>query len=57
VTGEKDFNLANTKAVYEHGFKKEGFKFAKLLEVPGMSHSPCPAEWLDKGLDFLDKPK
>jgi hypothetical protein len=57
VTGEKDFNLGNTKAVYEHGFKKEGFKFAKLLEVPGLSHAPCPAEWLDKGLDFLDKPK
>src|SRR5262245_415207 len=57
VTGEKDFNLANTKAVYEHGFKKEGFKNAKLIEVPGMSHSPAPADWLDKGLDFLDKPK
>lgn len=57
VTGEKDFNLANTKAVYEHGFKKEGFKNAKLLEVPGMGHSPAPAEWFDKGLDFLDKPK
>jgi predicted esterase len=57
VTGEKDFNLANTRAVYEHGFKKEGFKNAKLLEVPGMGHSPAPAEWLDKGLEFLDKPK
>ena len=57
VTGEKDFNLANTKAVYEHGFKKEGFKNAKLLEVPGMAHAPAPAEWLDKGLEFLDKPK
>ena len=57
VTGEKDFNLSNTRAVYEHGFKKEGFKFAKLLEVPGMGHSAPPAEWFEKGLDFLDKPK
>ena len=57
VTGEKDFNLSNTRAVYEHGFKKEGFKYAKLLEVPGMSHSPPPAEWFEKGLEFLDKPK
>ena len=57
VTGEKDFNLANTRAVYEHGFKKEGFKFAKLLEVPGMNHSTPPAEWFEKGLDFLDKSK
>jgi predicted esterase len=57
VTGEKDFNLSDTRIVYEQGFKKEGFKFAKLLEVPGMGHSPPPAEWFEKGLDFLDKPK
>jgi len=57
VTGEKDFNLANTRAVFEHGFKKEGFKNAKLLEVPGLSHAPPPADWFDKGLEFLDKPK
>jgi hypothetical protein len=57
VTGEKDFNLANTKAVFEHGFKKEGFKFAKLLEVPSLAHAPPPAEWFDQGLEFLDKPK
>jgi predicted esterase len=57
VTGEKDMNLSNTRAVYEHGFKKEGFKFAKLLEVPSMGHSPPPPEWFEKGLDFLDKPK
>jgi hypothetical protein len=57
VTGEKDFNLKNTRAVYEEGFKKEGFKFAKVLEVPGMGHSPPAPEWLEKGLDFLDKPK
>lgn len=57
VAGEKDFNLANTRAVYEHGFKKEGFRNAKLLEIPGMAHSPAPADWLDQGLEFLDKPK
>jgi hypothetical protein len=57
VTGEKDFNLANTRAVFEHGFKKEGFKMAKLLEVPGLAHAPPSADWFDKGLEFLDKPK
>lgn len=57
VTGEKDFNLKNTQAVYEHGFRKEGFKHAKVLEVPGMGHAPPPAEWLEKGLEFLDNPK
>ncbi|MBI3856883.1 MAG: hypothetical protein HY293_14445 [Planctomycetes bacterium] len=57
VTGEKDMNLKNTQAVYDLGFKKEGFKHALLMEVPGMGHSPPPAEWFDKGLDFLDTPK
>ena len=44
VTGEKDFNLKNTRAVFEHGFKKEGFKRALLLEVPGLAHSPPAAD-------------
>ena len=57
VTGEKDFNLKNTKAVHELGFKKEGFKRALLLEVPGLGHAPPAADWLEKGLDFLDKTK
>jgi predicted esterase len=57
VTGEKDMNLKNTRAVYELGFKKEGFKHVLLLEVPGMGHATPPAEWFDKGLNFLDNPK
>jgi predicted esterase len=57
VTGEKDSNLKNTRAVYEHGFRQEGFKHVLLLEVPGMGHATPPAEWFDKGLNFLDNPK
>jgi hypothetical protein len=57
VTGEKDMNLKNTQAVYDLGFKKEGFKHVLLLNVPDMGHSPPPAEWFDKGLEFLDSPK
>jgi len=57
VTGEKDMNLENTRAVYALGFKKEGFKHAQVLEVPGMGHRPPPADWFDKGLNFLDDPK
>jgi hypothetical protein len=57
VTGEKDMNLKNTRAVYELGFKPEGFKHAMVLEVPGMGHATPPAEWFDKGLNFLDTSK
>jgi hypothetical protein len=56
ITGEKDFNLANTKAVFEHGFKKEGFKRATLIEVPGLGHAPPAPEILDQALQFLDAP-
>ncbi len=57
VTGEKDMNLKNTRAVYEFGFKPEGFKHAMVLEVPGMGHQAPPAEWFEKGLHALDLPK
>jgi len=57
VTGEKDMNLKETRSVYENGFRKEGFKHSLILEVPGMGHSAPPADWFDKGLNFLDKPK
>jgi hypothetical protein len=28
-----------------------------VLEVPGMGHATPPAEWFDKGLNFLDGAK
>ena len=54
ITGEKDFNLANTKAVFEQGFRKEGFRRATLIEVPGLGHAPPAAEVLEQALQFLD---
>lgn len=54
VTGEKDFNLGNTSAVFENGFKKEGFKHVDLINVPGQGHQPPQAEWLKKAIEFLD---
>ena len=57
LTGEKDFNLANTRGVYENGFRKEGFRHTQLLEVPGHGHQPPPAEWLEKAIEFLDEGK
>jgi hypothetical protein len=57
MTGEKDFNRAGTKAVFEQGFKKEGFASVTYLEAPGVGHNLPPAKWLDQGLDFLDAGK
>ncbi len=54
VTGEKDFNLKNTSAVFENGFKKEGFKSVELMNIPGQGHQPPKAEWLKKAIEFLD---
>lgn len=57
ITGEKDFNLANTQAVYENGFKKEGFKSVELMNIPAQGHQPPKAEWLKKAIEFLDAGK
>ncbi|MBI5800709.1 MAG: hypothetical protein HZA92_08300 [Verrucomicrobia bacterium] len=57
VTGEKDFNRIGTKAVFEMGFKKEGFANVTYLEAPGVAHSLPPAKWLEQGLVFLDTGK
>jgi dienelactone hydrolase len=57
VTGEKDFNRAGTKTLFEQGFKKEGFANVTYLEVPGQGHGLPSAKWLEQGLDFLDTGK
>lgn len=55
VTGEKDFNRENTRAAEEHGFRAEGFANVLYLEVPGIGHALPEAQWLEQGLDFLDR--
>jgi len=55
ITGEKDFNLPNTQAVFTHGFQKEGFKSVQMLNIPAQGHSPPKAEWLKKAIEFIDK--
>jgi len=57
ITGEKDFNRANTLGAFENGFEKEGFAHARVFEVPGHGHSPPPADWLDQALSFVDEGK
>lgn len=54
ITGEKDFNLANTRAVAK-AFEKEGFARAQLFEAPGTGHALPSAEWLEKALAWLDE--
>ena len=55
ITGEKDFNLPNTQAVFTNGFQKEGFKAVEMLNIPTHGHKPPDAEWLKKAIEFLDK--
>lgn len=57
ITGEKDFNLPNTQAVFTNGFQKEGFKTVEMFNIPGQGHSPPKAEWLKKAIEFLDGKK
>jgi hypothetical protein len=57
VSSEKDFNRADTRIVWEQGFKKEGFPMASYFEVPGIGHTLPSAEWLEKALQFLDVPR
>jgi dienelactone hydrolase len=57
ITGDKDSNLDNTRAVYEQGFQGEGFKGAKLFEIPNQGHSAPDAKWLKKVIEFLDTGK
>jgi len=55
VTGEKDFNLSNTRAAFKDGFQKEKFAKVKLIEAPGVAHQLPPAERLEEALAYLDE--
>ena len=57
ITGEKDFNLPNTEAVFTNGFQKEGFKSVEMLNIPAHGHSPPMADWLKKAVEFIDAKK
>ena len=55
LTGEKDFNRENTTRIFRDGFEAEGFRNVLLIDVPGMGHGRPSAEWLLKGIEFLDR--
>lgn len=54
LTGELDFNRAQTLATWEQ-MEEDGFLHATYLDVPGASHyTRVPLEWLEKGVRALD---
>lgn len=55
VTGDQDFNLDNTRALFEQGFQAEKFQGAKLFVIPNQGHGAPAAAWLAKAIDFLDR--
>ncbi|RFC45376.1 MAG: Poly(3-hydroxybutyrate) depolymerase [Verrucomicrobia bacterium] len=55
VTGEKDFNRAETKIVLELGFKKERFTACNFMEIPGTGHVMPEAQWLEQALKLVER--
>ena len=53
ITGEKDFNLADTKAVHEAAVRS-GFQAVELFNIPKQGHQPPAADWLEKAITYLD---
>lgn len=55
LTGEKDFNRPQTKAIYD-AMREDGFRHVTYLEIPGADHYyGIHAEWLARGLESLDE--
>lgn len=55
LTGDNDFNLPGTKKVFEE-YQRAHFARTTYLQVPGMAHEVPPADWVEKGLVYLDEP-
>ncbi len=54
LTGERDFNRAQTRVVRDE-LQSEGFRAVTYLEVPAISHyDPVPGDWLAKAYAALD---
>ncbi len=54
-TGTKDFNREQTQLIAEQ-YLGDGFRHVHYHEVPGMGHTPPPADWFEKGIEALDAP-
>ncbi|MBL9117676.1 MAG: hypothetical protein JNJ83_21900 [Verrucomicrobiaceae bacterium] len=56
MTGEKDFNRANIRAVFD-GMEKENFRSVEIFDIPQQGHSLPGVEWLGRAIAFLDEGK
>ena len=56
LTGERDFNMPQMRAHFEHGFQRDEFEHAHYLEVPGMGHTFPDAQWFERAVVLLDAP-
>ena len=52
-TGEHDENRDNTAQIFAKGFKREGFRNVRYLEVPGLRHEMPTAKTLATALEYL----
>lgn len=55
-SGDDDFNLQPTRQKYALGYEKDKFRNILLLIQPGLAHQLPSAEYLEKGIEFLDRP-
>ncbi len=53
LTGSTDQNRLNTRALYEAGFKRIGYRHVEYREIPGFGHAIPNATELEKALRFL----
>lgn len=57
LTGERDFNRAQTRAV-ARALEEDGFRRVTYLEVPGATHHDLPdTDWLRRALRALEAPE
>lgn len=54
LTGSKDFNREETRAVYDF-YLEENFRRVTYLDVPEMGHDQPPVDWFEKGIIALDE--
>ncbi len=56
LTGDRDFNRAQTKAIHKR-MTADGFEHLTYLQIPDADHYfGLPPEWFEKALDALDEP-